>query len=327
MKKPLKWLFMIIVFIVLAIFLFALWKIFLNTRWLDLKRATYENSRYNFSLKYPRDWILGEQETNNAGREIYSPDETAICYAYGFANALMNDQGNPQSLEEFIDWLFNKDSDSNISAILHRQADSLSGKPAISLLIELESGYKEAIYILNKENGIGFYCIYPDMESMNKYTGDYSHMVDSFEIKSDLDSETTKIGTEDCANLLNGTITPFKDLQSIVDSNYTEVTIISREFWNRKRLPKKVIDLEDAGYRCYPMPLEFDSNTPDDSVYSEPAVKTVEWQCELEFNDWKYFNKNDSSEIQTAEKSGYNCTEEKCFTNNTKQSSVWLCAK
>ena len=61
MKKLPKWQLVIIVIIMVVIFLFLLWKILFNTEWLDLERKTYENSRYNFSLKYPQEWILGEQ--------------------------------------------------------------------------------------------------------------------------------------------------------------------------------------------------------------------------------------------------------------------------
>ncbi len=56
-------------------------------------------------------------------------------------------------------------------------------------------------------------------------------------------------------------------------SQYTEVTVLSRENWDETKLPEEVIKLENEGYTCYPMPLEFNAD------YTE--VTLVEWTCEM----------------------------------------------
>lgn len=322
MKKSLKWLLLVIIIIIIAIILYVL-----STKWLDLERETYENTRYGFSVKYPAVWTLGGVETNNAGREFYSPDEEVVCYAYGFANALLGASDKPQTLDEFIDWLTDKDSASDIIEIIQRETSRLAGKPAISLLIEQDSGYKKAIYTLGKETGIGFFCTYPNMETMNKYAKEYGQMVMGFEITASLDGEITRTGTEECDNLINGAITPLKDLQAFTDTKYTEVTMTSRNGWDKDRLPRKVTQLEGQGYTCYPMPLEFDNRAPNVGVHSEPAVTKVEWSCELEYDSFKYLASNQASKKNTFEDQGYTCQREECLTSSSISNFVWLCTK
>jgi len=325
MKKSIKRLLLIVILIIVAVIFYFVWITVFDTKWLDLKRATYENSRYNFSLKYPENWSLGETETNNAGRVLSSPENEVSCYAYGFANALTNNKGEPQTLDEFITWLTDKDSAPDIVEVVQREASSLAGRSAISLLIEQDSGYKKAIYTLGKETGIGFFCTYPNMETMNEYANEYGQMVRSFEITASLDGEVAII----CDNLINGVITPFKDFQTFTDTNYTEVTLTSRDSWDKNRLPRKVTQLEGQGYTCYPMPLEFDFDTPDPGVHSEPAVTKVEWTCELEYNDWKYLETSDTAGKQAAEQAGFTCEKEECFTAGPmiNDANVWLCTK
>lgn len=159
----------------------------LSQKWLNLERKTYENSRYNFSLKYPQEWSLGEPETNNAGRGLYSPDGKALCYAYGFANALINEQGQPQTLEEFIDWLTGDLPD--IKELLQKENSTLASRPAIKLFIEETDGYKQAIYTLGKETGIGFHCAYPELETAQNYSEEFNNIVRSFDIKLNLDGK------------------------------------------------------------------------------------------------------------------------------------------
>ena len=165
MKKSFRSLLLIVGIIIALVILYLIWIAVFDTKWLDLKRKTYENARYNFSLKYPGNWTLGEAGTNNAGRELYSSDKEVSCYAYGFTNALMNDKDEPQTLDEFVDWL----TDYGSQEVLQRNNTILAGKQAIKLLIKEETTYKEAIYSLGKETGIGFYCIYPDMETIEEY--------------------------------------------------------------------------------------------------------------------------------------------------------------
>ena len=325
MKKLPKWQLVIIVIIMVVIFLFLLWKILFNTEWLDLERKTYENSRYNFSLKYPQEWILGEQEINNAGREFYSPDGKALCYAYGFNNALVNEQGEPQNLNEFIDWLTKDVVD--IKETLQRENSVLASNPAIKLFIEETDGYKQAIYTLGKETGIGFYCIYSDFETAQEYSKEFDNIIRSFDIKLNLDGEDIRIGMYDCQNLLNGAIEPLKDLQTFIDDKYTEVTITSREAWNKNKLPEQVLNLEKQNYKCYPMPLEFDYSDQEGDELIQPEVTTVEWQCELNYQKWQYLAIENTSQKTNLEKQGYKCEKEQCLGEGPEDNEVWLCAK
>ena len=321
MKKLSKWQLVIIVIIMVVVFLFVLWKIFFNTEWLDLERKTYENSRYNFSLKYPQEWILGEQEVNNAGRELYSPDGKALCYAYGFNNALVNEQGEPQNLNEFIDWL--TDSSQDIKEILQREDSVLDSNPAIKLFIEETNGYKQAIYALGKETGIGFYCIYPDFKTTQEYGKEFDNIIRSFDIRLNLDGEDIKIGMHDCQNLLNNAIEPLKDLQEFIDDKYTEITIISREYWDKNKLPEQVLNLEKQGYKCYPLPVAFEGG----NKLIQPEVTAVEWQCELNYQKWQYLAIDNFSQKTNLEKQGYKCEKEQCLGEGPEDNEVWFCAK
>ena len=168
----------------------------LSQKWLNLERKTYENSRYNFSLEYSQKWSLGEPDTNNAGRELLSPDEKALCYAYGFANALINEQGQPQTLEEFIDWLTEDLLDIK-QEVLQKENSTLASRPAIKLFIKENEGYKQAIYTLGKETGIGFICVYPDLETAQNYSEEFNNIVRSFDIKLNLDGEDARIEAHD----------------------------------------------------------------------------------------------------------------------------------
>lgn len=181
MKKSLTWL-VIIVIIVTAIIIYSF-----SGNWSDLDRETYENTRYGFSFMYPADWTLGEAETNNTGVEIYSPNDEALCYAYGFENALINEMGEPQTLNEFINWLTDKGNSPDIVEVLQRNDSTLGGQLAIRLLIERRTDYQQAIYTMGKETGIGFYCIYPDLDKINNYSDEFDQMMTSFEITSSLD--------------------------------------------------------------------------------------------------------------------------------------------
>lgn len=76
-------------------------------------------------------------------------------------------------------------------------------------------------------------------------------------------------------------VIPLKDLQVFEDTNYTEVTIVSRNAWDKKRLPAKVLELENSGYTCTPLPLEFEESGETPGMYVQRAVRKVEWTCEL----------------------------------------------
>ena len=288
---------------------------------------TYENSRYNFSVDYPASWTLGEAPTNNDGREFISQDESVTCRAYGFANALTNEQGEPQSLEEFVDWLTadTRVGEGLYTNVIERTNTTLDGQNALYLLMEQDMDLVEATYALGPEEGRGLVCYYNDKEEWKKYKNVFEKMKNSFKMTT----EQVSFGSFSCSNLLAGASTPFKDLQTFFDEEYTEVTITSREFWDRNKLPKQVLDLENKKYTCYPMPAEFEDNEPEGGVMAEPAVTEVEWTCELEYNDWKYLEGNDTTGKQATEKAGFTCEKQNCFTDGPmiNEAIVWLCTK
>ncbi len=140
---------------------------------------TYENARYNFSLKYPDDWELGEQETTNAGREFFSPDQKIQCYAYGFQNALMTSDGDPQSLEEFITWL-KQDPDFEL---IKQDWAKLDNYKAIELVSKQNNKIKNAVYVLGEDTGRGVFCIFNNQEALNNFKKTFNQIIESFKIK------------------------------------------------------------------------------------------------------------------------------------------------
>ncbi len=277
---------------------------------------SYQNSRYNFSLNYPKGWILGERETNNAGRVFYSPEKKVECYAYGFANSLLNEEGNSQTLDEFIDWfLENKE-------LISKEEQKIDEEKAIYLLLKQDNNVWDAIYTLNKERGIGLYCIYENMETRNQSTNIFKEMKNSFK----LDEEITFSG-QDCTNLLNGLMEPLKDRQVFMDENYTEVTTISTENWDKERLPQKVNNLEDKNYTCYPIPFEYSDQLSGGGINAQPEVIKVKWSCELEYDQWYYLSQDQSTLLSSYRSEGFNCQKRECFSENGQIDFVWLCSK
>ena len=281
---------------------------------------TYENARYRFSVKYPGRWILGEAPVNNDGREFISPDKKISCHAYGFQNALINDQGHPQTLGEFVNWLIGS---LDVEEVLERNSITMAGREAQELVTSSNGIIARAVYALGEDTGRGIVCYYPSKKIMEEQNENFEAMKQSFTIDASLDS----INMNECISLLNGALIPFKDFQTFRDTKYTEVTITSREAWDKDRLPQQVIDFENEGYICYPMPSEFDYGEPDGVIVAEPAVKEVEWTCELEYDDWKYLEGNDNAGKRAAEEAGFTCKKENCFTDGAAidEASVWLC--
>lgn len=140
------------------------------------------------------------------------------------------------------------------------------------------------------------------------------------------DSEVTTIANNDCADLLNGVIEPFQDMQVFTDDSYTEVTITSREAWNVNELPDQVVELEGQGYVCYPLPLEFGEEDTSVAMEVMPAVTKVEWTCELYWSDYKYLEQSNVSEITALEGGGYSCSSQACFGESGDEEVV-LCTK
>jgi len=149
-----------------------------------LSWQTYENSRFGFSVDYPGGWSLAEAPTNNDGREFNSPDGDIACRGYGFNNSLLNDQGEPQTLSEFVDWLT---ENPEIEKVLERNNTTMDSKEAQEL-VTLNNGITaRAVYALGTETGIGLVCSYPNKEIMDKQDENFATMKQSFAIKSPLD--------------------------------------------------------------------------------------------------------------------------------------------
>jgi len=303
-----------ILLVLIASFIFI--KIYFHQKGNDWQE--YTNSRYHFTIKYPYNWELGEPEFNNAGREFFSPDKKIQCYAYGFQNALITSDGRPQTLEEFIDWLI---SNENLQ-VLEKKQTILSGKPAIELTLQKEENQiQQAVYTLDEETGHGFYCLFPDLKSKDSFQLNFKKMADSFQITIPQNNNQLEL----CTNLIDNLITPLKDKQTFIDDQYPEVTLTSRESWDKQKLPKQVLSLENNGYKCYPIPYEYYQDQQPPGMNIQPAVKSVEWSCELEYQDYQYFKKDDFSPLKKLEAQGYTCQKQKCLDDNQKETFVWLC--
>lgn len=306
-----KFIWILLVFIVSFVFV----KIYFHQKRNDWQE--YANSRYHFTIKYPYNWELGEPEFNNAGREFFSPDKKIQCYAYGFQNALVTSNGRPQTLEEFIDWLT---SNKNLQ-ILEKKQTALSGKPAIQLTLQEKNQIQQAVYTLDEETGYGFYCLFPDLKSKNSFQLNFKKMADSFQITTPQNNNQLEL----CSNLINNLTTPLKDKQTFIDDQYPEVTLTSRESWDKQKLPKQVLSLENNGYKCYPIPDEYYQNQQPPGINIQPAVKSVEWNCELEYQDYQYLKRENSSLKKKLENQGYTCQKQKCFNDNQKETFIWFC--
>lgn len=301
-----------IIMLILVVVAIISFFVFQNTKgW-----KTYKNSRYNFSVEYPSNWSLNNAPANNDGREFVSPDGNITCHAYGFANSLLNSKGEPQTLKEFIDWLI------DIKTEVKTRKDVVwGGRKAAELKMVMNGTPTMAVYTLNRKEGLGLACYYSDLKTLEKLSNQYIHIKTSFK----LNSEKVKTGTISCANLLNGSMTPFKDLQTFSDKNYTEVTIISRNAWNKIKLPKQVTSLQAKGYTCYPMPTEFSSDESSGGVSAQPEVTKVQWSCELKYTDWQYIKTGDNPVKNATELSGLTCQQQTCLNSSMKDDAVWLC--
>ncbi len=311
MKTKYKIIIVLIIIILFSYFIYSTQKP--SQKWMG-----YENSRYDFSIDYPTDWQLGELEIGNAGRTFKDPKTDVECYAYGFANVLLSETGDPQTLNEFVDWLL--DDPQNLR-VIERKKTEMSGLPATYLLTEEGAIIKESVYVLGNESGIGFFCIYKDLIEKEKFKKTFNSMVVSMKIYADLDGIVLHTGVSDCLNLLGGAIEPLKDLQTFIDDEYTEVSITSREYWDKDRLPEMVLELEEKTYDCYPAPLEFDYS------FREPAVTRVEWYCELKYEKWQYLSEENIAEKNDLEEQGYSCKIEECFGEDAEINKIWFCSK
>ncbi|MBU2025513.1 MAG: hypothetical protein ABIC19_01130 [Patescibacteria group bacterium] len=143
----------------------------------------YKNSRYEFELQYPPRWELGEAPANNDGREIISPDKTIYCHAYGFNNSLTNKQGQPQSLDEFIQWLTEQPG----LKVIQQENTQLAGYEAREIIFAQEGKVTQAVYILGQISGRGLSCAYDDLKQWEMYRQSFEKMKTSFKVSASLD--------------------------------------------------------------------------------------------------------------------------------------------
>lgn len=156
--------------------------LFLKNPWSN-KWQVYNNSRYQFSLNYPSAWRLGEEPANNDGRVFYSPSNDQECRAFGFTNALTNSRGEPQSLEEYVDWFL---SEGNVQ-MLNRKQTKLSGYDAVQITTQESNLIRVSIYALGKESGRALICTFNNAKSQQEFNETFEQMVSSFKITSNLD--------------------------------------------------------------------------------------------------------------------------------------------
>lgn len=316
-----------VLIIILAIILVIVFVYFYFLKEKGSVWQTYQNARYNFSLEYPPGWQLGEPETNNAGREFFSPDRKTQCYAYGFQNAIITEDNDTQTLKEFIDWLY---GEQNIKVIEEKET-VLGGHKAFEVISEENGKIKDAVYVLGQDTGRGLFCIFESQEARDKFQQTFDKMIESFKIEVSLDEggegDIYTRSWEGCENLLSGVVTPLKDLQTFLDENYTEVTGTSREYWDKERLPEKVLELQKKDYFCCPMPFEHEEPQEVPGIHIMPEVKKVQWTCELEYTDWQYVESRDLDKKVSLEKQGYTCEEKSCLDAEGNQSFVWLCTR
>lgn len=147
---------------------------------------TYENSRYGFKVDYPDDWRLGQEPTNSDGREISSPDDQVICRAYGFNNSLPNDSGQPQTTNQYVEWIIETEKQTAENTgfnLIDKSQSKLGGEEAMRLVFESDGKISDLIYSLNTEIGLGLSCEYDSSGQRQKYQNDFDLMLESFEIK------------------------------------------------------------------------------------------------------------------------------------------------
>ncbi|MBU1084816.1 MAG: PsbP-related protein [Candidatus Beckwithbacteria bacterium] len=141
--------------------------------------AIYENDRYGFAVDYPASWTLGEAPTNNHGREFISPDKKITCRGYGFYNSLTGESGEPQTLEEFSDWMLTEE----IIVRAGKEETTLDDEKAIELVWETEDGLAfQGIFTLYQEQGYGLSCVFESEEARKAFGPRFRIMVSGFNI-------------------------------------------------------------------------------------------------------------------------------------------------
>jgi len=279
----------------------------------------YENSRYNFSFLYPKGFLMNEAPGNNDGRGFLSEDGTIYCHGYGFYNALFNEGGEPQSLDEFVEWL------TGIGGVevIEKEGSSLGGEKGIKVVSLEEGKIKEAVYVLGEESGRGLSCVYDDRGVMEEFRDRFERMRESFYFIGSLDGDEVLTGEDRCSNYLEGVVEPVEDLVSFFDDKYPEVVVTPREYWDDNLLPVKVGEYEGKGYQCYPEPYEFGEK--GEGV--EREVKSVMWRCEVSYDELRYLEVEKVEEKDRLLVEGYSCEKRECLGESGDDGYIWFCFK
>jgi hypothetical protein len=145
---------------------------------------TYENSRYAFSVEYPAGWILAEAPVNNDGRTFTATGGSPTCSAYGFYNALVDEDGNGQSLEDYVADLYIEGEE-----VISETETALAGESAYQLVSQDENGtgVTVSVYILGAASGRALTCTFPDEQGWEDFQADFTHMRESFQVAGSLD--------------------------------------------------------------------------------------------------------------------------------------------
>ena len=268
---------------------------------------SYENEQFGFMWHYPKGWELSEE---SSGATVKLAEVGTVCRAYGFENSLIGKSGNPQTLNEFVEWLLN---DGDVEIYSQKQT-SFAGFDAQEIVWESKKGVYHAIYIISDSNGIGLQCSYRDTSSQKANLQFFNLMKKRFEI----DKDYSKSSQELCGDLLGGTIVPVRDRVTFIDGDYTEVTTIPRKNWNRDKLLQEVVQKENLGYVCQPIPLTFDKDL---------SITSVEWTCESNYKNYEYFEKSNQVKLNSLKSNGHDCEEKVCVRSGGENSSLWFCYK
>jgi hypothetical protein len=234
----------LIVVVILVLFAFGVFfNLYILFAW-----PKYENEKYGFVWYYPKGWTLTKEDVNRAAATL-SPSSTT-CSAYGFKNELINDKDQPQTLDEFMEWLFQSDE----TKIIKKTNTKLGGEDAKEAIWEDANGAHWGIYILNNEIGRAIICSFDKLLALKSNNLNFTLM----KLRFKLTEPKTGAGKIQYRN-------------RFLDSSYNEVATTPREDWDKTKLPTDVLDYQNKGYTCYPSPFKFDS---------EGSVTQIEWVCE-----------------------------------------------
>ncbi|MFA5116671.1 MAG: hypothetical protein WC486_05245 [Candidatus Omnitrophota bacterium] len=134
-----------------------------------------------------------------------------------------------------------------------------------------------------------------------------------------------KSGAPACSNCYAGLVIPPRDSQIIDDSDYTEVIALDSSKWDSARLPQKVVELQGKGYVCSPkFPA---AEQPSQDLKSRSEVKTVQWECQQIYRDYRNLTAHEMDKKEDLEKQGFSCQKVNCFDDREGDTFAWFCSK